>query len=45
MVIFYHLVMFSEFVIEPETKFTMGYSLLMFLGVLITLNIGISLKK
>ena len=45
MLIFYHLVMFSDFVIEPETKFTMGYSLLICLGILIALNIGISIKK
>ena len=45
MIVFYHLVIFSEFVIDPETKFTMGYSLLICLGILIALNIGISLKK
>lgn len=45
MLIFYHLVIFSEFVIDVETKFIMGYSLLICLGILIALNIGISIKK
>lgn len=45
MVIFYHLMSFSDFVLDPETKFIMGYSLLVFIGILIALNIGISLKN
>ena len=39
MIIFYHAVVFSDFVPDITTQFTMGYSYLSFIGVLILVNI------
>lgn len=43
MIIFYHLLVFSDFILDLQVKFQMGYSLLGFMGLLIALNISVSL--
>jgi hypothetical protein len=45
MTIYYHLIVFSEFVLDPEIKFNMGYSLLAFIASMISVNFSILFRK
>lgn len=45
MLIYYHLLVFSDFVFDPSTKFKMGYTLLGFIGILISINLSVSMRN
>jgi hypothetical protein len=42
MMLYYHIIIFSDFVMDPEVKFTMGYSFLSFFSLVILVNLCIS---
>jgi hypothetical protein len=45
MVIYYHLLVFSDFVIDPEIKFKMGYSMLASIAIMISVNLAVSFRN
>lgn len=40
MIVFYHLLTFTVFNIDPIRRFTMGWSFLAILGIIMVVNIG-----
>jgi hypothetical protein len=45
MILYYHVIIFSDFILEPTTKFQMGYSFLAFISLIIMMNLFLSFQK
>ena len=45
MMLYYHVIIFSDFVIDPMARFQMGYSFLTFFGIIIIVNLAVSSAK
>lgn len=41
LILSYHMMLFTDFVLEEDIKFKLGYLFMIFVGVMVAINIGV----